>query len=191
MIRATASSFAIGIARVYSDKAVRKAFERACGEFALYTINYRGKNCRIHGFVQIVAPDRLRLGDHVRIGKGCFLFCKGGLTIGDNTQISKHVTIYTANHDIRGHAIPYDDKYVQKPVHIGRSVWIGMHVCITPGVTVGDGAVIGMGSVISKSVPPGAVVVSNRQRVVGRRDMESFGELDNSGRYFGSLWPDK
>jgi len=191
IIRKTASFCAIVLARFYSDRYVRKSFERACGEYVLRRVSHRGENCRIHGFVQIYDANRLTIGDNVRIGKGCFLFCKGGLTIGDNTQISRYVTIYTANHDIDGDAIPYDDKYVGKPVRIGRSVWIGMNVCIIPGVTIGDGAVIGMGSVVSKSVPAGAVVVSNRQRVVRWRNMDRLGELDRKGSYFGALWPDK
>lgn len=191
IIRKTAFIFATVFARFCSDRGVRGTFERACGEFVLRKLAHKGKNCRIHGFIEIYDSEKLTIGDHVRIGKGCFLFCMGGLTIGDNTQISRYVTIYTANHNIQGDAIPYNDEYVRKPVHIGRSVWIGMNVCITPGVTIGDGAVIGMGAVVSKDVPAGCVVASNKQRIIKRRDTDQFAELDRKGMYFAAIWPDK
>ena len=114
-----------------------------------------------------------------------------GLKIGSNTQISRNVTIYTANHRTSGNGIPYDDKYDFRPVNIGKSVWVGMNVSITPGSTIGDGAIIGMGTVVSGVVPKGAVVVNQKNRVVGYRDMDKFDELDEDQKYFGKLWPEK
>jgi len=169
----------------------RFVFNMIYGERALRDVRDKGVNCRFYGPVEIHFPQNLHLGDNVRIGAGCFLFCRGGLTIGDNTQISRNVTIYTANHNIDGDAIPYDDTYVCKPVTIGKSVWIGMNVCITPGVTIGDGAIIGMGTVVSKDVPAGAVLVGAPSRVVRTRDMEKFRKLQDQGRFFSVLWPDK
>lgn len=169
----------------------RARFRRACGRRILRGIDRKGIDCRIYGLVNIDYPERLEMGDRVRIGRGCYFFCRGGLTIGSNTHISRFVTIYTANHNTEGKAIPYDDEYICKPVTIGRAAWIGMNVCITPGVTIGDGAVIGMGTVVSQDVPPGAVVVGAPARIVKHRDMEHFRQLDSEGKHFGAMWPDK
>lgn len=172
------------------DRFVAPRLHRAAGRASLRHVPGVPASVRVHGRIHVLGPLGLRLGEHVRIGRGCFFHCLGGLTIGDNTQVSRDVVIYTANHDHAGDAIPYDTRYVLKPVVIGRSVWIGMRVCIAPGVTIGDGAVIGMGAVVAKDVPAGAVVVGQPQREVGARDMERFRELDAKERWFGRLWPD-
>jgi acetyltransferase-like isoleucine patch superfamily enzyme len=161
------------------------------GKLICKTIDGQGKNCYIGGGTRIINPECLILGDYVRIGQHCHLFCSGGLEIGDNTSLSNYVTIYTGNHKINGNAIPYNNDYDEKPVRIGRHVWIGMHVCITPGVTIGDGSIIAMGTVISKDVPPGAVMVSGEQRQVKQRDMSRFYELDKHQSWFGILFQEK
>jgi acetyltransferase-like isoleucine patch superfamily enzyme len=153
-------------------------------------IKNRGKDLRIHGRVKIFGIDDLQIGDYVRIGKGAFFSCFGGLTIGDNVQFSRNVLIYTNNHDINSGAIPYDKKYVNKPVKIGNSVWIGMNVIIAPGAIIEDGAVIGMGTVVSGHIPKGAIVVGTKPRIVGYRDLDSFAKLDSEKKYFGLLYPD-
>ncbi|OHB60791.1 MAG: hypothetical protein A2Y12_16105 [Planctomycetes bacterium GWF2_42_9] len=169
---------------------VEEEFDRACGRQQAMKLCNTGKDCRIHGQVIIRNPENLTIGDYVRIGRGCYFFCAGGLIVGNNTQISRYVTIYTGNHDTKGDAIPYNDSYVYKPVTIGHSVWIGMHVCIVPGVKIGDGAIIGMGTVVSKDVPPGAVLVGAPQRIVKTRNMEQFNKHHRNEKYFGKLWPD-
>ena len=169
---------------------MRPQLDLAWGRYWTRRIGSIRPTARINGQVFIGYPEHLTVGDHVRIGRGCYLFCLGGLSIGDNTQISRNVVIYTANHDYRGTAVPYDDQYECKPVRIGASVWVGMNVCIAPGVTVGDGAIIGMGTVIAADVPEGAIVVGARQRIVGTRDMSDFASKAERGRFFGQLWPE-
>lgn len=171
------------------ERFIRPRFRRAYGRMLLRRVGHVGVDVRLHGMMTITDPANLSLGDYVRVGTGCFFFCKGGLTIGANTQISRNVVIYTGNHDIAGGAVPYDDQYVTESVSIGRSVWIGMNAAILPGVKIGDGAVIGLGAVVSKDVPPGAIVVGAPQRVVRYRDMNEFNELVAAGRLFGRLWP--
>jgi len=164
--------------------------ERARGRASLWHVPNVPLSVVVHGRITILAPNRLRMGEHVRIGAGCFFHCLGGLTIGENTQISRDVLIYTANHDELGNAVPYDTEYKLRAVVIGRSVWIGMRVSITPGVTIGDGAIIGLGTVVSRDVPPGAVVVGSPQRVIRFRDMDRFRDLDNRQQWFGRIFPD-
>ncbi len=152
--------FLFGVLRVYQHY-LKSKFDQAWGMVALSQVRQKGIVSRIHGRITMYNPNNLRMGDYVRIGGGCFFFCKGGLDIGSNTQISRNVCIYTANHNINGAMIPYDDSYLEKPVLIVRTVWIGMNVCITPGVTIGDGAVVGMGTVVLCNVPEGAIVVGS------------------------------
>lgn len=177
------------LCRLYSHY-FKPRLDKAWGMVALSHIHNRGKDCRIHGRITLYYPDRLELGDYVRIGGGGFLFCKGGLQIGTNTQISRNVCIYTANHNINGDTVPYDNQYIYKSVKIGCSVWIGMNTCIKPGVAIGDGAVVAMGTVVSRDVPAGAIIAGQPNRIVAYRDMETFRSKAEGEFLFGRLYAD-
>jgi UDP-3-O-[3-hydroxymyristoyl] glucosamine N-acyltransferase len=53
------------------------------------------KGCRIRENAKIVAPEKLRLGEHVWIGEGAILDAQGGLSIGDYTQIGLSVMVWS------------------------------------------------------------------------------------------------
>lgn len=140
----------------------------------LNSLGYLGKEVFLNGAISIMHPKGLSLGNNVHIGNNAHFDGRGGILIGDHTHISRNVTIYSTNHDYEGELIPYDSTLVQNNVVIGKGVWIGMNVSILPGVKIGDGAIIAMGSVITKNVPPGKIAVSNQQRLVSERDIQSF-----------------
>lgn len=145
-----------------------------------------GHGCKLHGeHWDFVEAKRLTLGNNVQIGNRAYFFCAGGLIIGDNTHISRNVTIYTANHDYTGDYVPYSSRYDHKPVQIGRNVWIGMNVSICPGVTIGEGAIIAMGTTISRNIAPFSVVGSSPQRELKQRDAEAYRENLKAGRIGG------
>lgn len=162
------------------------AIDAVVGCYWKTQIKHKGKDLRIHGDIKILQPDKLVIGDYCRIGKGTFLFCKGGLTIGNNVQFSRNITIYTANHDFKSDVLPYNNEYLTSPVTINDNTWIGMNVSILPGVTVGENAILGMNSVITKDVPDNAIVVGNN-RIVGYRPGDQLKNAEN--RYFGKLFP--
>lgn len=162
----------------------------AQGRAAIRPVLNRGSNTRFLGDVQVYDAQRLTLGNHVRVGRGSFLFCMGGLYIGDGTIISRNVTIYTANHSTESSLLPYCDGYAEKSVVIGKGVWIGMNVSIVPGVHIGDGAIIGMGTTVSRDVDAGQVVVGSPSRVVKQRDYEGLAAAVANEAYFARKWPD-
>ena len=178
--------FLIIYKRLFEDKIIE-----ASGRYHLSLIKKKGENCRFLGKVTVYYDDGLTLGNYIRIGSNSFIFAMGGVEIGDNTQISRNVTIYSANHNISGSHIPYDDSYVCKPVTIGHSVWIGMNAQILPGVTIGDGAIIGMGTIVSKDVKAGEIVVSSPQRVVKFRNMAEFLKKKEIQLFFAKNWPER
>ena len=144
-----------------------------------------GTGCILHGKVTIVYPEHLSLGNNVHIGSNALIDALGGVIIGDNTHVSRNLTIYSCNHNYEGNFLPYDNISIRKPVVIGKNVWIGADVKIIPGVTIGDGAIIGMGVVISKNVPPLAVVVGQPFRIIKYRDEQHYNKLEESARYGG------
>lgn len=164
------------------NRAWGAALARRCGKFPA--------SSRIHGRISLFHPGGLVVGEHVRIGTGCILHGGGGIEIGDNTQVSRDVVIYSCNHNHRGEAIPFDDTYVLKPVRIGKSVWIGVGAHVRPGVEIGDGAIIGMGCVVTRDVAAGEIVVSPACQSLGFRDMTRFAELERRRRLFGEAWPE-
>lgn len=104
--------------------------------------------------VEVLLPMGLKMGEGVTVGWFAELDARGGLTIGDNTNISSHVKIITGSHDID------DPNYTAdfKPVNIGERCWLGTSAIILQGVTIGDGAVVAAGAVVTKDVPPYTVV---------------------------------
>lgn len=155
----------------------------------LKKIKNKGTNVKSTGYSRFLDPDLIILGNNVRIGYGCFLFGKGGISIGDNSILSRYVTIYSSSHDYNGNLIPYSDEYINKPVVIGKGVWVGMNVSILSGVTIGNGAIIGMGAVISKDIQEGEIVVGSSQRVISNRKMDDFNELLNNNKVYSIYHP--
>lgn len=149
-------------------------------------IKHKGNDLRIHGKIKILQPNKLIIGDSCRIGKGTFLFCYGGLSVGNNVQFSRNITVYTANHNFKSDVLPYNNQYLIGPVTIGDNVWVGMNVSILPGVTIGKNAILGMNAIITKDVPDNAIVVGNN-RIIGYRTEEQLKNAE--GRYFGVLYP--
>ncbi|MDB4161956.1 acyltransferase [Bacteroidia bacterium] len=143
-------------------------------------------SARLFGRGTIYFPENLSIAEFSRVGDNYFFHCGGGISIGRNTILSRNVTIYSANHNfIDGKLLPYDETYINKKVTIGDNVWIGMGVCILPGVSIGDGAIIGMGAIVTKNVEECDIVVGSGQRVVGKRDMETYNELTENLKFYG------
>ena len=108
-----------------------------------------GKNTMPARRVEVLFPKGLKLGDNVAVGWFAELDARGGITVGDNTNISSHVKIITGSHDIDDPDFTADFL----PVHIGHHCWIGTGATILQGVTLGDGAVVAAGSVVTKDIP--------------------------------------
>jgi acetyltransferase-like isoleucine patch superfamily enzyme len=146
-----------------------------------------GEGLHLEGKITVINEENLTLGRNVHIGKGAYIHCQGGITIGDYTILSRQVTIYSYDHNFKNpDLLPYDEQALLKPVHIGRYVWIGMNVTIAPGTTIGDGAIVGMGSVVSGNVPENAIIVSPKLRIIGYRDAEHTKKLALEERFYNS-----
>ncbi|MEL6494924.1 MAG: acyltransferase [Cyanobacteria bacterium J06623_7] len=146
-----------------------------------------GRGVHFHGRVKIIAPSKVNLANNVHLGNNAYLDGRGGITIGENTHISRNFVVHSASHDYQGTRLPYDDVYVYKPIVIGRNVWIGTNVVVIPGVTIGEGAIIGAGAVVSKSVPPLAIVGSQPLRVLKYRPQSHYDRLDAAKSYGGVM----
>lgn len=108
----------------------------------------------LYGGFEIRSPRKLKIGANCCIGHKATLDARGGLTIGNNVNLSSEVMIWTAQHDYRDPMFGTNFE----PVTIGETVWIGPRCIILPGVTVGEGAVVAAGAVVTKEVESYTVV---------------------------------
>lgn len=100
--------------------------------------------------VEVLLPKALILGNRVSVGWFAELDARGGITVGNDTNISSHAKLITGSHDV-------DDPYFTadfKPIQVGHHCWIGTGAIILQGVTIGDGAVVAAGAVVTKDIPP-------------------------------------
>ena len=150
------------------------------GYYCKSLIKKRGKGVHIAGMGSFLQPDKISIGDYCGIGENAYFHATGGLTIGNNVQISRNVTIYTASHNHNSKEyIPFDNTERYDSVTIDDNVWIGRDVSILPGVTIGKNAIIGMGAIITKDIPARAIVVGNN-RIIGYRE-----DIDDNRKPYG------
>jgi acetyltransferase-like isoleucine patch superfamily enzyme len=129
---------------------------------------YGVKFVRVHPTDHV--PQTLAIGSRVAIGAGSFIDYSGGVTIGDDTWLSHHVTIYTHDHHVERRVLKKDQPITFHPLSIGRDCWLASNTTILPSVgTIGDGAIIGAGAVVTKPVAPYTIVAGNPARVIGER----------------------
>jgi maltose O-acetyltransferase len=159
--------------------------EQENNRYLMSKLQHCGKQVYFHGKVTIIAPANVKMFDNVHIGNNSYLDGRGGITIGENTHISRNFVVHSSSHDSQGSCLPFDDVYQLKPVNIGRNVWIGTNVVVIPGVSIGDGAIVGAGAVVTKSVPPLAIIGNQPTRILKYRDVLHYEKLDQAKSYGG------
>ena len=141
-----------------------------------------GENVFIDPTVDIYSPNNMKIGSNVHIQFGCKFFADAasGVTIGEGCIFAHDVQVLTRNHNYNSddlEFIPYDQRYIEKPVVIGEYCWIGARTTILPGVKIGKGVVVAACSVVTKDVPDYAVVGGNPAKILKYRDKEKFEKL--------------
>lgn len=153
----------------------------------LKTLRTYGANNYICNGVQFFTPEKISLGDHVWIGNNVKIDGRGSVQIGSGCILARDIEIISSNHYFQGEdllEIPYDKRFLSKPVVIQENVWMGIRAVILPGVTIGEGAVIGACSVVTKDIPPLAIVGGNPARVLRYRDADQYYRLKEEGKIY-------
>jgi len=110
--------------------------------------------------------NRLKIGKHTHINRGCFFDARAGINIGNNVSISHQVSLLTGGHDVHSS----DFSGIFRPIDIKDYVWIGVNATILQGVTIGEGAVVAAGAVVVKDVEPYSIVGGVPAKKIGIRN---------------------
>ena len=128
---------------------------------------YCGIDIIIDHSVIIIAPEKVRIGNHCRISYGTFLNGTGSIIIGDDVLIGMNVKVITTNHVFDRIDIPIREQgEISKPIIIGNDVWIGANVIILPGISIGNGCIIGAGSIVTRNLPDYSIAVGNPAKII-------------------------
>ena len=132
-----------------------------------------------HGAIFRGAP-KIDIGQGTVIGDDCLLDGRGGLTIGENCNLSTGVKIWTAQHDMNSPDFAYEDAEVK----IGNRCWISGGVTILPGVTIGEGCVIASAAVVTKNCEPFGIYAGIPAKRIGERNQDLRYVFDGKHDWF-------
>ena len=104
----------------------------------------------------VIIGENVDIGKHVAIDRGYL----GDTVIGDGTKVDNLVHI-AHNVVIGKDTMIVAGTIIGGSVSIGNRCFIGIGAMIKNGVSIGDDATIGMGSVVLKDVPPGETWCGN------------------------------
>jgi maltose O-acetyltransferase len=119
--------------------------------------------------VRVTVKGGITVGDSTNINTGVVLDGRGGLRIGSKVNVSPEALILTAEHDPRSPGFVG----VESEVVIGDRVWIATRAIVLPGSRVGEGAVVAAGAVVRGEVEPWTIVAGNPARQVGERPADA------------------
>lgn len=113
----------------------------------------------------------------VEIGKDCYFQSPKTATvdttrpllveIGDHCYFLEYFTLLTHDNVSKVFGpLKHDFLPSSGKVTIGNNVYFARHCSVLKGVTIGDNCIIGYGATITKSIPPGSVVVGTPAKVI-------------------------
>ena len=142
----------------------------------LWQLKSLGKPTLVHREAVFASHANIEIGSYCRIGAGCFLEGRGGITLSDGVILAPDVVMLSSSHDYDQDAfLPYGRDDSLKPILVGAGVWIGYRAMIMPGVELDVGSLVAAGSVVTKSVGPGEIVAGNPASKIGTRNIDPEG----------------
>lgn len=108
----------------------------------------------------------ISIGRGTYVVNGCEFYARTSITIGENCLIGPRTTIMDSDfHGINPLRRGMPGR--SGPVVLQDNVWLGCDVTVLKNVVIGKDSVVGAHCVVTKSVPPGAIVIGNPMKIVG------------------------
>ena len=105
-----------------------------------------------------VIDGQVRIGSFVKIESNCYI--PTHCTLGNRVFFGPGVTVLNDRYPLR-----MREKYRPEGCIIEDNVTVGGGVVLLPGVRIGEGSFIAAGAVVTKTVPPGRLVVGVPGRI--------------------------
>jgi putative colanic acid biosynthesis acetyltransferase WcaF len=118
--------------------------------------------------LNIKYPWRLELGDHNWIGEGVWIDNLDTVRIGSHVCISQGAYIFCGNHDYKKPAFDL----ITRTVLLEDGAWVGAKAVVCPGVSCGNHSVLSAGSVATKNLDAYTVYAGNPAAPVRVRKMD-------------------
>ena len=144
-----------------------------------------GNNVRIDDFC-ILSGD-IKIGNNVHIAAGSKLYGEGGIEFGDYSGCSANCTIYSATDDFSGEymvgaVLPDSVKnVVAKKVVLEKYTQLGANTVVMPGVVVHEGAVTGAMSFIKEDLDAWTINGGIPTQVIKKRSDNLLKQLSKDG----------
>lgn len=165
-------------------------------ELKLIGLKEMGKDVKISRKASIYSPDKIRIGDHVRIDDFCILsgkieignyvhlaaytalYGKYGIEINDFCGCSARCTIYSATDDFSGETmispmVPEEFTNVTGGKTIlEKYVQLGANVVVMPNVTIKEGTAVGAMSFVNKDLEAWGIYIGIPSKKIKDRSKE-------------------
>ncbi len=150
-----------------------KMKEKMQKKFLIFLMNFRssklknavascGNNLKVLGKTEIIAPERITIGNDCKINSTVLINARSGVFIGDDVTLSPGSKILSTGYDIErwmetGKKVHTEDT----PVKIGNHCWVGADAIILPGVDIsGEYVIVAAGAVVTKDITESKVIVA-------------------------------
>jgi dTDP-4-amino-4,6-dideoxy-D-glucose acyltransferase len=143
-----------------------------------------GSNVRIDAYSVITSGEPVKIGNHVHISVGVYIFGGAGVILEDFSGLSARCTIFTSSDDysegyLTNPCVPDQyKKVVRGAVKLEKHVIVGSGSIIMPGVVLGTGVSVGALTYINKNIPEYSIAVGIPFRVVGVRNKDRLLQLE-------------
>ena len=138
-----------------------------------------GRHVRIDDFCILSAGEKgIHIGNHVHIACYTSLIGKEAISLGDFSNLSSRVAVYSSSDDYSGASmtnptLPEQFTNVDhRPVSIGKHCIIGAGTVILPGVALAEGCAIGALSLVTKSCGSCGVYAGVPARLIQKRSRQ-------------------
>ena len=132
-----------------------------------------GKGSRILMNTIVQGPRSIVIGSHSYINGHCLLDGRGGLTIGDNVNVSNFSKLISGSHDMKSPTFDFRGGEVL----IEDYCWIGTGAMVLDNSRLRRCSVLGAGSVFKGVSEQSTVYVGVPARAVKKRCFEPHGDL--------------
>jgi dTDP-4-amino-4,6-dideoxy-D-glucose acyltransferase len=136
-----------------------------------------GNNVRIDDYCVLSGgEDGITIGSYVHIATFCAIYGSGGVILNDFSGLSSRVIIYSATDDYSGNSLTnptVPEAYtavIRGKVELKKHVIIGTNSTILPDVIIGEGSAVGANSLVNKSLNSWGIYFGSPVRKIDNRN---------------------